>query len=337
MRRDGIIAWLPYVLTVHAEIVWHLGRWDQARASGAEALELADTAGQRGLVGYALSTVGLISGAIGDDQHCESALNQAVVLATASDRKPVRLYAERAYGLFELGRGAYREAVQHLTSAHEFAMRIGMGQPFVVPYLGDYVEALVRAGDPDAAASVLAHFELLAQRSGSRWAEAAALRCRAIVNPDDPAGIGMLQDSIAIFGDAMNMPFERYRSQLELGAQLRRGRRLAQSRRELSAAADGFRRLGAVNWLERANSELRAAGDRTPVGRAPVIGGLEALSPQQLQVVLCVAAGATNREAAAALFISPKTVDYHLRRACQLLGVRNRVELAKLVATSSAG
>ena len=91
--------------------------------------------------------------------------------------------------------------------------------------------------------------------------------------------------------------------------------------------------------MGRADAERRAAGDRDAGRNLAATGQPADLSPQQLQVVLAVAGGATNREAAAALFISPKTVDYHLRRAFTTLGVRNRVELTRLVSTvdSSVG
>jgi DNA-binding CsgD family transcriptional regulator len=111
---------------------------------------------------------------------------------------------------------------------------------------------------------------------------------------------------------------------------------LVDARAVLRSAAEGFRRLGAGDWTRRADAELTAAGDRVRYdAREPDAGKLRQLSAQQLQVVLGVAAGGTNREVAASLFISPKTVDYHLRNACAVLGVRNRTELASLVASVS--
>lgn len=333
LRRRSLISWLPFGLSVDAEVHWRAGAWAHARASAEEAVELADTAGQAGLIGFTLAIAGLTAGLTAAGADCERHLGRALQVATEAGLPPVELYARQSYGAYELARGDGQQATEHLDRAHELALAVGMGQPSVVPYQADRVEALVRTGRLAAAADMCEYLRVAAERSGSRWAEAAGLRCRAQVFSDDPDCEAWLRESIAVFDTELRHPYERYRSELELGALLRRRRRPAEARRILADAAAGFRILGAVHWAERCDSERRAAGDRQPPASSAASPALAQLTAQQLQVVLEVSAGATNREAAAALFLSPKTVDYHLRRACAVLGVRSRVELARLVAT----
>src|SRR5207248_8751567 len=113
------------------------------------------------------------------------------------------------------------------------------------------------------------------------------------------------------------------------GERLRRSRRRKEARSILRSAIERFERLGAAPWAERANGELRASGETVQPGA--VIATNE-LTPQELQVALTVAKGATNREAGAALFLSPKTIEAHLGRVYRKLGIRSRTELASLLA-----
>jgi len=110
------------------------------------------------------------------------------------------------------------------------------------------------------------------------------------------------------------------------GEWLRRERRRTDARVHLRAAIDGFRRLGAVPWAERAEAELRATGETV---RKRDASALDQLTPQELQIAGLVADGLTNREIAAQLFLSPRTVDYHLHKVFTKLGVASRTELVR--------
>jgi DNA-binding CsgD family transcriptional regulator len=107
---------------------------------------------------------------------------------------------------------------------------------------------------------------------------------------------------------------------------LRRARRRTEAREQLRAALETFVALGAQPWADRASRELRATGERAR-RRAPETA--DELTAQELQVALLTAEGATNKEAAAALFISPRTVETHLNHVYRKLGVRSRVELSR--------
>jgi DNA-binding NarL/FixJ family response regulator len=137
------------------------------------------------------------------------------------------------------------------------------------------------------------------------------------------------------FSDALarharvDAPFELARTHLAFGERLRRARRPAEARKHLRAAVEALERLGAAPWAARARAELEATGERRR--RERPAGIAEELTPQELHVALLVARGATTKEAAASLFLSPRTIDAHLYRIYRKLGVRSRSELTRVV------
>jgi DNA-binding CsgD family transcriptional regulator len=157
-----------------------------------------------------------------------------------------------------------------------------------------------------------------ATATGGAWAAAATARCRLLVDGDD-----RLDEHLAAALAAharLAQPFELARTQLCAGEQLRRARRRAVARAQLTAAHATFAAMGAKQWEARAAHELRATG-----GAGGTNG--EVLTAREQDVCALVAGGATNREAAAALYMSPRTVEHHLRMAYRKLGVRSRTEM----------
>jgi DNA-binding CsgD family transcriptional regulator len=200
----------------------------------------------------------------------------------------------------------------------------------VVPFAGDLAEALARAGAVARARQVLTWLEERAGATGLAYPRAAAARARGILAEDpDEAGAWFARARSA--HQDQPMPFEQARTLLCEGEALRRARRPAASRRPLFRALTVFNGLGAEPWAARAMTELAAAGGRARNGTSP--SALDSLSPQELQVARAVGQGLNNIEAAAALFVSRKTVEAHLTRAYRKLGVRSRTELARLLLT----
>ncbi|HEY2594237.1 MAG TPA: helix-turn-helix transcriptional regulator, partial [Chloroflexota bacterium] len=200
------------------------------------------------------------------------------------------------------------------------------GQPEVIQYEPELVEALLGAGrDPRACADRLAR---RAERTLSPWALATAARCRALLSDEDS-----FNDAFgAALGLHDNLPseFERARTQLCYGERLRRAGRRVAARGQLTPALDTFDRLGARGWAGRARGELQATGiTARPRNDAATA---DALTAREFQVAQVLADGATIREAANHLFLSPKTVEAHLGRAYRKLGVRNRAQLATRLA-----
>jgi len=137
-------------------------------------------------------------------------------------------------------------------------------------------------------------------------------------------------DDPAAWHERTPTPFPRALTELCLGERRRRARRPTDARAPLRSALATFEQLGAEPWSAQARGELAAAGERTTQTPSSGLGDLTA---QELQVALSVARGTTNREAAA-LFLSPKTIEFHLGKAYRKLGVRSRSELARLVAAA---
>jgi DNA-binding CsgD family transcriptional regulator len=117
---------------------------------------------------------------------------------------------------------------------------------------------------------------------------------------------------------------------LAYGAHLRRARRRVRAREQLRAALEAFECLGARSWADQADAELAATGE---TARRRDASTRDELTPQELQIAHLLAQGRTTREAAAAIFLSPKTVEYHLRNVYRKLGINSREELAAAFAT----
>jgi DNA-binding CsgD family transcriptional regulator len=197
-----------------------------------------------------------------------------------------------------------------------------------------FVEAAALAGEPGPARTVVEDFALWAACGADPQAPAQLLRCRALLAPPEAADelyLRALDRHEETAGE-----FERARTDLLYGKWLRRRRRLREARARLGEALMGFERCGAQLWAQQAAAELRANG-AAPGGSGAGepsrhgAGDLSRLTPQQLRIARCVAEGATNREVALTLSVSTRTVDYHLRNVFATLGVRSRVELARLV------
>jgi DNA-binding CsgD family transcriptional regulator len=192
----------------------------------------------------------------------------------------------------------------------------------------DLVEAAVRLGEPARAAEVMGRFTARAAGMGQAWSDALVARCRALLGPDDEAE--------AHFTTALSLhaadtrPFEQARTELLYGEWLRRARRKAEASTRLRSARETFARLAATPWIERADGELGATGVLGSTTTATCGGPLAQLTPQELQIVRLAAQGLSNRDIAAQLFLSPRTVGHHLYKAYPKLGVLSRTELSAL-------
>jgi DNA-binding NarL/FixJ family response regulator len=185
------------------------------------------------------------------------------------------------------------------------------------------VEAAVRAGETRFAARLIAGFDRWAPHTGNPDWLALSARCHALVTGEDEHFVRAMKAHAQGSSE-----FERARTELLYGSRLRRRRRPIRAREHLRSALDTFQRLDCGWWATRVAAELRAAGDApAPSREMPA----DTLTPQQTQVAELVAGGATNREVAAKLFLSPRTVDHHLRNIFTRLGIRSRVDLARLM------
>jgi DNA-binding NarL/FixJ family response regulator len=191
----------------------------------------------------------------------------------------------------------------------------------------DLVEAAVRCEQAEQAKAPLARFEQWATATGQPWARAVALRCEALLAVGEEETERHYTEAVGLHLNG-GRPFEEARTRLLFGEWLRRSRRKADARIHLRQALETFERAGADPWATRARAELRATGEAVTDVRATGAAGL--LTPQELQIVRLAAQGATNRAIGAQLFLSPRTVGYHLHKAFPKLGIASRTELARL-------
>lgn len=316
-RASGAASVLSLPLAVLATL--HLRRGDLARAAACadESAEIAET----GLGGFgltlALAAVAMVAAHRGDADTCRRATARMLALGADLELTSTLAVAEQALGQLELGGGDAGAAAAHFARALAHTHAHGTRDPAFLFTHADLIEALVRAGRAPEAELVLAELEAGAALTGGAWARAAVERCRGLLGPESELD-ARLDAALAAHADPA-MPFEAARTRLALGERLRRARRPADARRQLTAARDAFLAMGGRAWAERAERELGAAG-----GAAAADG----LTARERDVCDLVAAGATNREVAAALFLSPRTVEHHLRVAYRKLGVRSRSELA---------
>jgi DNA-binding CsgD family transcriptional regulator len=322
-RAEGALGLLTPILPrlVHTEM-W-AGRWPAASANAREGLRLAREIGQLDLVAYQLVLLALIAAHRGQEDECRALAAQGHELASARRFTFVASLANWALALLELELGRTEEA---LLRAREISTRSGgFSSPVFMAGL-DRIEAAVRADDVASAHDWLGYYEAWAECAGAAWSRAVALHGRALLAEDD-------EESERLFGAALDMhaeaarPFERARTELAFGEFLRRARRSRDAREHLRAALDGFAALGAELWAERARVELRASGQSA---RRRVADTRDQLTEQELQIAHFVAQGLSNREVAAQLFLSPRTIAAHLRSIFRKLGISSRTELARL-------
>ena len=321
---------LPWALVMRSELSFRTGRWTDARADAAEAGELADELGQAPVMIYALDCLARIEAARGERASCRSHGERALAIVEATGLRPGRTYVQATLGFLELGLGRVEEAIRQLEPVGAMAEEHGLREPGVIPWAADLIEAYVRAGQVASAANVLRTYEGRARRVERTSALAAAARCRGLL-ASDSAFASNFETALTLHA-MLPDPFERARTKMCYGERLRRAGRRKEARAKLRSAIDSFDRLDAKPWADRARAELAATGERL---RPRERSATEELTPQELQVARIVATGASNREAAAALFVSPKTIEFHLGHIYSKLGLRSRTQLSAMLAKTN--
>jgi DNA-binding CsgD family transcriptional regulator/tetratricopeptide (TPR) repeat protein len=347
-RAAGAVTPLALPLAVLATL--HIRRGDLALAAACaeESNEIAETGLGGGFVAtLSLAAVAMVAGHRGDAEACEPAAARMLRLGVEMELPSTLACAEQALGQLALGRGDAERAAVHFRAALDHTAAHGTRDPAFLFSHADLIESLVRLDRADEARPVLVELEAGADLTGGSWPRAATHRCRALLGPEAEIDAN-LAAALAAHADPA-MPFEAARTRLAIGERLRRARRRADARPLLAEARDAFAAAGARSWAARAESELSAAGapasaeaprpnaavarqtasDGAPTGsRPPAPIAVDSLTSRERDVCELVAAGRTNREVAAALFLSPRTVEHHLRSAYRKLGVRSRTELA---------
>jgi DNA-binding CsgD family transcriptional regulator len=238
------------------------------------------------------------------------------------------LYNLSALGFLELSLGNMKEADRVLWPLAEGLLQAEPGEPGLLRFLPDEIEALVALGETDKARSLLEPALTRAKKFERAWALATAERCWGLL----AASLGELPEALAAFDRALEShrmldePFELGRTLLAQGQAFRRSKKWRLARESLGRSLGIFEQLGAGLWADKARAEMARIGGRGP--------GPVGLTPTEQQVADLVASGLTNREVARALFLSVSTVEANLRRIYGKLGVRSRTELSRRLSDS---
>jgi DNA-binding CsgD family transcriptional regulator len=321
-RASGAVGALPFALFKLGVAAASADDWDEAAAAFAEALRLSEEVGLR--VDYVAALAGLarLQARRGRPQAAATAAD-AVSMATELGMPFFAAWGHQARGDRAWAAGDVDGARAAFTAKAAVLAEHELRDADLSP-APELVELHVSAGHAEEARRLAAEAAAQARAKGRPWALARAARAEALVTDDDGAALARFADALALH-EKTSDTFEAARTRLCLGERLRRGGRRAEARLELRAALAAFEGLRAAPWAERAAAELKATGE-TVRRRDPAT--LDDLTPQELRIALMLSDGTTVREAAAALYLSPKTVEYHLRNAYLKLGVNSRERLA---------
>ncbi|MFD9941066.1 AAA family ATPase [Nonomuraea sp. NPDC059023] len=323
-REQGAIGVLPLALCALSRFQILLGHRHDALANAEEGLRIARDTGHRMSEIYLVSLLADLAALQGDEERC-----RALIAGCRAQRPGLgTVLTSGASSLLALGLGRHDDVL-----AEQGTIEDAAHLPFTLFALPDVIEAAARAGRPEQAAAARDWYAGWAAHSGNTWAAAVAARCRALAG-DHPESHYVR--AVELHEHGAGRPLEEARSRLLYGEWLRRERRRTDARPHLRTALAIFEHLGAALFAERARAELRAAGESRPARQdaADLVGRL---TPQELQVAGLAAGGLSNRAIGARLFLSPRTVGYHLSNAYPKLGISSRTELAGLDLTPRPG
>jgi len=305
-------------------------RWSSALSEFDEGITLAGETGQTTDLAVSLAGLAWLQARMGRTEECRRNCEQALALAGSHQIVLAELWARFALGDLNLAGGDAAAAERSFSELQDTMSRIGFHDVDLAPG-PELAEAQVRRGDLTAAATSAADYRRRAQQKGQPWALARAQRAMALVATDAEQRNTFFEQAIQLHQGSLDL-YEEARTRLAFGASLRRDKSRVAARPHLRQALKQFERLGARPWADLAASELDATGERA---RRSGEGQLAALTSQEIHIAQLLGAGRTTKETAAALFLSPKTVEYHLRHIYQKLGIRSRGELAAVVQTET--
>ena len=327
-RARTALGLLPRLLLHIALHEVSTGRTAAAEADFHEAVRHARETGQRSELAASLAGLARVEARLGKADDCIAHSREAREICTELGLGTHTLWAIAARAELELGRGKAAEAVEHLEEQQSVVEQLGVADVDLWP-APDLVDAYLRLGRQDDAVAILGPYALRAREKNRPWALARLHRSRGLLA--EPSEIDECFEHALRLHEPTDDVFEIARTRLAYGARLRRTRRRVRARVELRTAIELFDEIGAQPWAEQASAELAATGERA---RRRDMSTVDALTPQELQIGLLLAEGRTTREAAATLFLSPKTVEYHLRHIYRKLDINSREALSSALKTA---
>ncbi len=322
-RDAGALTVLPLALNYRCGCHVCAGEFHSAEALGEEARAVSVAIGNPDV---AISTL-YLAGWRGREVEALRVIEASDL--DAADRGEGRRIGAGRYSAAVLynGLGRYEQALAAAREALEYPRELATSRWA----LSEQIEAATRSGNPDPAARALSQLSETTRAAGTDWALGIEARSRALMS-DGQIAEGLYREAIDRLR-CTRIRSELARAHLLYGEWLRRERRRLDAREHLRTAHELFMEFGAEAFAERARVELEATGEHA---RRRAVETRDDLTPQEAQISRLAADGATNQEIAAQLFISPSTVDYHLRKAFRKLGVKSRRQLKEHLRESGA-
>lgn len=325
-RARGVTAIAVQALEFRAYADFWTGRPHAGAAIATDALRQAYATGQDNGACHLRAALAMFAAVTGDGDTCRERAAAARTYALGRGLGLPAALAQWALAFLDLTEGRFAGAAARLRALAGFGPGHGHRaiRHLATPH---YVEAAVRTGDTRVARAAHADYDRWARAVGSPDDLALSARCRALLAPGAEAP-DHYREALALHAHGTR-DYERARTELLFGSALRRLRRRTEARDRLHSALEAFECFGAPHCADRARAELRALGvPATPSRPDDPTGRLTA---QQLIIARMAADGATNREIAARLALSPRTIDHHLRGVFTRLDIRSRIELVRLL------
>ncbi len=326
-RARAAVGVLPFALNLIARDQATSDQWAVAEATYREAIDLARESGQQTALAFGMAGLAWLQGRRGREQECRAGAAEALARCRELGMGLHEIWATAALGELELGLGDAAGAVAHFEHQQHLLGDLAITDPDLSP-AAELVDGYLKLGRTADAQRAADAFTAAAEAKGQPWPLARALRCQGMLAADTGFA-DYFGRAVTLHEQTMDV-FEAARTRLAFGERLRRARNRVLAREQLRAAVDTFDALDARPWADRARAELAATGETRQPRDASTI---DVLTPQELQIALLLTGGKTTRETAAALFLSPKTVEYHLRHIYQRLGIHSRDELAQRLST----
>ena len=310
---------------IHRE--WYAGRWRSALEHAAVALELAEQTGEVQYAAMACSYTASVQADAGLVEQARATAQRGLACAEQMGDEVYSVFNLAALGAVAFALGNLDEAGRTLRELPSRLLATGHRQPGPVDVWQNTIETLIALGDLDQARAYLTQYEALAALA-SRRARGSAARCAGLIaaaEGDTAAGLAAFDRALAELG-TVQYPLERARTLLALGSVHRQAKHKRLAREAFDRALAIFEELGAPLWAEKARAGLRRVSGRRPAS--------DELSETEQRVAALAAEGRSNKEIAAELYVSVRTVEAHLSHIYRKLGVRSRTELTRRFITA---
>jgi DNA-binding CsgD family transcriptional regulator/tetratricopeptide (TPR) repeat protein len=317
----GDEASLPYLLYHLSQLECWAGNLPRAEECALEGCRVAEESHQQPLRPATLYALALVRAHQGRLDEARDLISETLTLCDQTGNAPIVPQAQAVLGFAALSLGDHRAVHAHLSHLAEMTAAMGLGEPGVVKFLPDEIEALVVLGDLELAREYTQQLLARGVALGRPWALATGARCWAhiaLADGDLPTAQAACQRALAEQA-RLPMPLELGRTLLLSGVIEWRAKHKSAARASLAEALQIFEQVGMPLWADRARLEL------SKVTSGPRASGL---TGTERRVAALIAEGKTNREVAAVMFVTENTVQTHLRHIFQKTGVRSRTELA---------